>query len=89
MPKVWNIRDKNTPKEAIYVGRPSKWGNPFKLRYDTTEERLEVVFNYKNYIERKLLDKELDIKELQGRDLSCWCAPKHCHADILLELANK
>jgi len=29
--KVWNKRDKNCPKDAIYVGRPSKWGNPFKI----------------------------------------------------------
>jgi len=28
------------------------------------------------------------ISELRGKDLVCWCAPKPCHADILLELAN-
>ena len=27
-------------------------------------------------------------KELKGKDLVCWCAPKSCHADILLEIAN-
>ena len=28
-------------------------------------------------------------KELQGKNLACWCAlDKPCHADVLLELAN-
>jgi hypothetical protein len=31
MPKVWNKRDPNCPKDAVYVGRPSKWGNPYKI----------------------------------------------------------
>jgi hypothetical protein len=26
--------------------------------------------------------------ELRGKDLVCWCAPKLCHADVLLEIAN-
>lgn len=29
-------------------------------------------------------------KELRGRDLACWCPlDQPCHADVLLELANK
>lgn len=29
-------------------------------------------------------------KELRGKNLACWCAlDKPCHADVLLELANK
>lgn len=32
-----------------------------------------------------------DIKrELRGKDLACWCAPDQaCHADVLLEIANR
>ena len=26
---------------------------------------------------------------LRGKDLVCWCAPKRCHADILLKYANE
>lgn len=26
--------------------------------------------------------------ELRGKDLVCWCAPKACHADVLLDIAN-
>jgi hypothetical protein len=31
-----------------------------------------------------------DIDELRGRDLACWCPPgTPCHADVLLEIANR
>jgi hypothetical protein len=30
-----------------------------------------------------------NLAELRGKNLACWCAPhRHCHADVLLELAN-
>lgn len=30
------------------------------------------------------------IKALRGRNLACWCKPgEPCHADVLLELANR
>lgn len=33
---------------------------------------------------------ERDIKELEGKDLACWCKPgTPCHADVLIYLANK
>jgi hypothetical protein len=29
-------------------------------------------------------------RELKGRDLACWCKPDEpCHADVLLEIANR
>lgn len=84
MPKVWNKRDKNCPKDAIYVGRPSKWGNPYKISIDGTRE--EVIELYKKWLSNQ---RYLNLEELKGKDLVCWCKPLPCHADILLELANK
>jgi hypothetical protein len=78
MPKVWNKRDKNCPVSAIYVGRPSKWGNPFKIYIDGT--RLEVIEKYRGWI---TTSRTLDPLELKGKDLCCWCKPAPCHADIL------
>lgn len=89
MPKVWNKRDPNTPKDAIYVGRPTKWGNPFEMGKNGT--RLEVVEKYANHLIELNKTKALyvEIQEaLRGKDLVCWCAPKFCHADILLVIAN-
>lgn len=84
MPKVWNKKDKNCPKDAIYVGRPSKWGNPYKIGIDRTRE--EVIELYKKWLSNQ---RYLNLEELKGKDLVCWCKPLPCHADILLELANK
>ena len=78
--KVWNKRDKNCPPDAVYIGRPSKWGNPYKIGRDGTRE--EVIEKYREYIQGK------DLSELRGKDIVCWCAPKACHGDVLLELAN-
>jgi hypothetical protein len=85
MSRVWNKRDRHTPSDAIYIGRPSKWGNPFIIGKHGTRE--EVILKYRNYILHSpvLL---MALPELRGRDLICWCAPEACHGDVLLELAN-
>lgn len=66
----------------IYIGRPSKWENPYKVGVDGT--RKEVIAMYKEM----LLNSPLlnDIEELRGKTLGCWCKPKACHGDVLVEL---
>lgn len=87
MPKVWNKRDKNIPKDAIYVGRPTKWGNPFTMK-DNWNDREAVVHQFSELMRMNHdLADEARI-ELKGKDLVCWCSPLACHADILLEIAN-
>lgn len=92
MPKVWNKRDPNIPKDAVYIGRPSKWGNPFVIGLDGTRE--EVVEKYEKWLwDEAILDygvygSTVIVTELRGKDLVCWCAPKACHGDVLLEIAN-
>ena len=85
MPKVLNKRIDKIPAGAVYVGRPSKWGNPFKIGRDGTRE--EVIEKYREWISKVSFLE--DITELTGKDLVCWCAPLLCHADVLLEMANK
>ena len=85
--KVLNKRTDTIPPDAVYVGRPSKWGNPFRIGKDGTRE--ECIAKYKVYIEHRIRKGELDPEELQGKDLVGWCAPLPCHADILMELANQ
>lgn len=69
----------------MYVGRPSKWGNPFPI--SSTCSRSKAIELYRKH----LYDSGLinSIHELKGKDLVCWCHPLPCHADILLELANE
>jgi len=73
-------------KYDIYIGRPSKWGNPFSIGKDGTRE--EVIEKYREYILNK---PELlkSLPELKGKILGCWCDPKPCHGDVLIELIEK
>lgn len=91
MVKVYNKKtDKDIPPNAVYVGRPSKWGNPYKIGWQKHQvywNRDDVILIYRKCLPDSALMK--DINELYGKDLVCWCAPLPCHADVLLELANR
>lgn len=94
MPRVLNKRKGNIPLDAVYVGRPSKWGNPYKIGewgvvpHMGRIDRSESIRLYKQWLERRSDLVEQAKKELRGKDLVCWCTPLPCHADVLLELAN-
>ncbi|HTU90417.1 MAG TPA: DUF4326 domain-containing protein [Gemmataceae bacterium] len=69
----------------VYIGRPSKWGNPFVIGKDGTRE--EVIAKYEAwFIRQPALMAALP--ELRGKVLGCWCAPHACHGDILARLAD-
>lgn len=79
----------------VYIGRPSKWGNPFshkndtiaKFKVATKEEAIEKYQHWLLYGDGKtLLD---DLPELEGKILGCWCNPKKCHGDFLASLVNE
>ena len=73
--------------DAVYVGRPSKWGNPYKIGNGWSRD--DVVVRYDLWLRQHpelIADAK---KELRGKDLICWCAPLRCHADVLLEVANQ
>lgn len=70
----------------VYIGRPSKWGNPFSIGRDGTRD--EVIAKYREWLKTQPdLMKQIKI-ELRGKVLGCWCVPKPCHGDILIEIAN-
>ena len=87
MLRVYNNRDRNIPEGAVYVGRPSKFGNPFVIGRDGT--RNECIEKFVEYIKSNPCLKEEIIRELKGKNLICWCSPAPCHADFLLEIANE
>jgi hypothetical protein len=71
---------------AIYIGRGSKWGNPFRIGVDS--DRATVIAKHARWLRDQYhLLRALD--ELRGKDLVCfWCAPAASHGDLLLRLAN-
>lgn len=70
----------------VYIGRPSKWMNPFVKGTDGS--RSEVIQKFEQYIRSK---PELlaQIEELRGKRLGCYCAPKACHGDVLVRLLEE
>jgi hypothetical protein len=72
-------------RHHVYIGRPSKWGNPFVVGKDGA--RGECIALYESWLrENATLFAALD--ELRGLVLGCWCAPRACHGDELVRLAS-
>ncbi len=69
----------------VYIGRPSKWGNPFIIGRDG--DRLAVLKKYECWLTShpELLAA---LHELTGKRLGCFCKPARCHGDILARWAN-
>jgi hypothetical protein len=70
----------------VYIGRPSKWGNPFEIGKHGT--RIEVITKYEEYLlnSPSLMDA---LHELKGKKLGCYCKPMPCHGDILVKYADQ
>lgn len=87
------------PAGAVYVGRPTKWGNPFTMADPKNpRERERVVDQYELWLKNEQDGKRVAREargELRGKDLACWCPVTTptgkrvpCHADALLTVAN-
>jgi hypothetical protein len=94
------------PENTVYVGRPTKWGNPYKVsgwfipqgeiitnpfnpKREMCKTHQQAVDLYKSWVRRELEYKRLNIKDITGKNLSCFCPlDKPCHVDVLLEIAN-
>lgn len=70
----------------VYIGRPSVWGNPFKIGPDGDREA--VIAKYRAWLLSQPALVERAQRELAGKTLGCWCAPNACHGDVLLEVAH-
>lgn len=93
-PRVLNKRTDYIPPDAVLVDRTTKWGNLFKIGAiykGKPINRSDSIRLHKDWLLYSDKGQELlkDIDELRGKDLVCWCVPLPCHADLLLELANK
>jgi hypothetical protein len=96
--KSWKM-----PVSAIYVGRPTKWGNPFNWQdyidqwHTEGQAKSHATWLYYGWLRGKVNQWQLardkilkSLDELRGFDLACWCdLSESCHTDVLLELANE
>jgi len=87
--KVINIYHK-VPYQ-VYIGRAGKgqdgtFGNPF-----SKGSREEKIAQFKIYFYNRIKnDKEFakQIMSLRGKTLGCFCSPKLCHGDVIIEYLN-
>lgn len=91
MSKTKVVNKRNEPYD-VYIGRGSNFGNPFthiKTKQTKAEfvvkSRKEAIEAYRSYL---LSNPELleEIKQLKGKTLGCFCKPKSCHGDIIVEV---
>jgi len=89
MSKVVNLK---TSAYDVFIGRPSKWGNPFSHRENTIAEfkvssREEAISKHREWIKTQpeLMDS---LHELKDKTLGCYCKPKKCHGDNLIQLVH-
>lgn len=93
------------PLNALKVDRSTKYGNPFILASQVkspgkkvsqvlpvgiASTREESVDLFRQYATHKAKIEPGWLSPLRGKNLACWCKPgAKCHADVLLELANR
>lgn len=98
-----NLKEWCEDENNIYIGRKgvvfidkqrypkedSIWANPFKIDDQNTREK--VIHKYRKYIIRKIKKENLwdELQNLKGKKLGCWCHPKLCHGDVLIDLINE
>ena len=89
--KVWQpkrmvINLKTFDEYDVFIGRPSKWKNPYIIGKDGT--RKECIDKYRNYL---LENEELmkDLRQLDGKVLGCYCKPLPCHGDVIVQLIEE
>ena len=86
------IRGWRMPRNAVYVGRGTKWGPPWVRAHFwwATDPARASVEAYREYIVRRMLRDPGVLASLRGKHLACWCPlDQPCHAEVLLELANR
>ncbi len=93
-PRVVSLRNADTQNRlqagdptVVRVDRFTKWGNPWVMDGEADRER--VISQHRDwFLAQPTTVHAVAVEDLRGKDLACWCAPKACHADVLLEFVN-
>jgi len=83
------VKGWKAPEGAVYVGRPTRWGNPYPAVTSVPNSYAVAVELYRGWLDARPEFVETIRRELAGRDLMCWCPlGQPCHGDLLLVVAN-
>lgn len=91
--RVTTVRNKDKNDEFdVYIGRGSKWGNPFVIKHGPDGlSRDDVIAKYKEYFEQEILtnpEARAALLSIRGYRLGCHCKPLPCHGDIIASYLN-
>lgn len=91
LPRV--VHCKKEPHD-IYIGRGSRWGNPYSHKEGTAalwvvETREDAIRLYEEWLRAQPELMAAVKKQLRGKILGCYCSPLACHGDVLLKIANE
>ena len=87
--RIGNCRNEPRGPDDVYIGRPSPWGNPFRMRGEW--DRAAVIRRYRAHLTERVREGTITrtaLAALAGRRLMCWCHPAACHGDVLAEAAE-
>lgn len=89
------------PPDTVKVDRTTRWGNPYRVgdkvhrgpaysgRDEVVRDAEHAVQLFRQWLHHQQRAADL-VPQLRGKNLACWCRPgTPCHADVLLELANR
>jgi hypothetical protein len=75
------------------TGQQGEWGNPFSHESNLpgvtkVASRTVAIAAYHDWLiaQPELVKKAK--RELKGKKLGCWCAPRACHGAVLAGIAN-
>jgi len=83
------------PEGAVYVGRPTRWGNPWKpgdidiaTGKPMDQARAVDIFAFVMSICSNVPGWTAPLRDATA--LACWCPlDQPCHADVLIELLEE
>lgn len=98
---LWSAQFQQWSKpNIVYIGRAmphmniglpaSPFGNPFRIDKDTIQNRDDAIELYAEWIQRPAQAHLLhQLDSLRGKTLVCWCTPRRCHGDVLIQLLRE
>jgi hypothetical protein len=84
------VHCKKAPQGSfVYIGRPHLLGNPYPLADPKNDvQRKDVIEKYRTWLDERVQNDPAfreALNTLRGQDLGCWCAPRACHGDVIME----
>lgn len=83
--KVVNMRKRYNEVWDVEIDRRSIFGNPYKGEVYGREECIRL---HREYFKKRMREDpgfRKAVNGLQGKVLGCWCKPKGCHGDVIVE----